>query len=86
MISRSSEVVSSEFVFRVTVARPKSTIHGSPFLSINMFACANHREHGSVNTRDSTHSFEVSMNHIACVKVKESIGNTERLMMGQDDV
>ena len=67
-------------------ARPNSATRAFPFVSISMFGYTNHHKHGFIDICSSTHSSEVSVNHAARVKVKETIGNTERLMMGRGDV
>lgn len=75
-------VLSSEFVSRATIARPKSTSRAFPSASTSTFACADHHQHGFENISNSTYSFDVSVNQMARVKVIETFCNAKQLRAG----
>ena len=61
-----SLVLSSEFVSRAIVARPKSTIRALPAPSTSILAYVSHGiSVGSGNHAGCTYSFDVSMDHVA---------------------
>lgn len=83
VVHRWSVVLASEFESRATVARPKSTIRALPDKSISILAYAHHGiSIDDGNCAGCTHSLEISVDHVACVKIAETVGNAKQLEAG----